>query len=360
MTWLVHRLRSWLRRGNRTAAGPQPAIPRHDHEQLEREAIEWGARAGRDASEGRHHADTIDELPGRRLIAQTCGLRLTDTEIALQRQASALHAKALAARQREQDGLEAHEREALELAALDRDLQAAVPDRAPHTAIYLVLLGLLGVAEFPTVRTALQMFPAGHVTRTVLAVALSIVLACAAHFLAKTLRAAIDGHGRRGEATLQRAVAAFLLAALAALVLLMAITRGASFRDISEITGGAFGDPELMGWMLFTLQVTLLAIAVAVALLHADGDEWRRLKRAVEQARKRERQAKARRDNAAIRRSTLEQQITDHPRLARGILIAEQQFAECIVQLHDAHYAAAASHRPMAPTIPLRGRERAA
>ena len=83
-----------------------------------------------------------------------------------------------------------------------------------------------------------------------LAVALSGVLACAAHFLAKTIRAAIDARADsdgRGEARLQLAVGLFSAVAVVGLVVMMGFTRGESFKEITALTGGAFGDPVLTG-----------------------------------------------------------------------------------------------------------------
>ncbi len=357
--------RAWRNAQARPAAPVPLAMladaPRHAPERLEHDAIEWGTRAGDDASQGRRHADTIDELPGRKLIEETCGLRLTDIDVALAHRTSVLHSETGAAAQHERDATEAHEREAQSLAALDRELHAAPPDRGPHWLIYLPLLALLGLAEYPTVSTALRTFPADATTRRLLAIALSGVLACAAHFLAKTIRAAVDRRDQgRGEARLQLTVAVSSLLAVGGLVVMMAITRGESFKDITELTGGVFGDPELTGWMLFALQVTLLAIAIAAALQHAHGDDARRLRRNGRRARKRERRAKARRDECGITHAALEQQLTDLPELAQAIVATERQLRERVMQLHDAHYAAAASRRPMAPSIPLRGRTKKA
>jgi hypothetical protein len=351
-------------------AAPEPTswplihgLPRHSPAELEREAIRWGECAGVDAAEGRHHAERISELPGRRLVEESGTLRLAEIEVAVGRELSDLRADAASAERRERDAAAVHAHEAATVAELDAQLRDSEPNRAPHIVFYLLVLALLASAEFPTVSSALRAFPADHTTRVMLALALSGVLACAAHFLAHTLRAAIDaraaGQHRRREAHLQTAVAVVFTIAVVGLVALMGLSRGQSFQKIAQLSGGVFGDPQMTSWMLLALQVVLLAIALALALLHAHGHEARRLTRALRRARKRERRAKAQHDATAVRRSAADQRLADLPQLADALRASEGQLRERNLQLHDAHYIADASRRPNAPVLSLHASEAA-
>jgi len=252
---------------------------------LHRAARVRGRRAGRAAAFGNPHADRIHELPGRTWIEKSVHARLSEIRrvvhqrgIDIRHNIQSLGARAGAETARLHEAKEDLER-------TDAEIEALPPNRSPGWITYGVVLLLLASAEYPTLKSALATFPGDSFTRNALAIVLNGVLAVAAHYLAKSVRAVVDEgqHRERGDRRFEMRLVTIqvviFFVAIVGLMAFMGLTRGESFAKQAGLTGGLIGNPDLLAGLMLTLQLLLFVIAVVVGLLHAEGDRARHLKR---------------------------------------------------------------------------------
>jgi hypothetical protein len=337
--------------GRRGRRGGQAVVPTLSGERqaasvpaLRRAARTGGRRAGRAAALGQPHADRIRDLPAREGLAT--GVRGRIAEVRRVVQQAGVDARQLLERATHQEAARAAQaRDAREDAAeAARRLEALPADHSPPSWVYLLVLLLLAGAELPTLLTALQTFPAGGEVRTLLAVVLSGVLAAAAHYLARTLRTAVDERGRTDggrrpvEVRLLTGQIVLLGGTLVGLIVFMGLTRGESFAVQAELTGGLFGSAELLSGLMVTLQLVLLAIALAAGLLHAQGEPRRRLTWHRRRAAWRAWRAERHRARLGGRRAALQEELAGLPETERLWIAREEELLAELLARHDEAY----------------------
>ena len=228
-----------------------------------------------------------------------------------------------------------------ELARAERDLTEASSVHSPNLPTYLLVLGLLAAAEYPTLFSALRVFPFGAATRQFLACVLSVVLAVAAHYLAKricVLRASRDAG--RALPRFDTAFVGVFMVVIVGLMVVMSITRGDAFDQLASLTGNAFGDPAVLTALMLALQVTLFVIALAVGLQHTEGDPRRRAAKRHRRARRAARSTDARRGARVAEKSATQQELKNLAETERLWIAREDELLGELLARHDHAYEA--------------------
>ena len=309
---------------------------------LRRDARTRGRRAGRAAAFGQPHADRIEDLPGRILLEKSTRSRQQHA-----RELVLLRRRSLKARVRERADLiekaAGGAETASKNAAQTKHSLAALPlDQSPNVVSYVFVLLLLAAAEYPTLASALRVFPFDATTRQALAYILSGVLAVAAHYLAKRIRVLVDSRGAPWGARLFQGffVGLFVLV-IVGLMVAMSVTRGEAFNQIATLTGGAFGDPTLLALLMLAVQVTLFVVALAVGLQHADGARRRQTAKQLRRAERDVRKANARHEALVAEKTTDEEELKTMSETERLYVEREDELLGELIARHDHAYEAA-------------------
>jgi uncharacterized membrane protein len=311
---------------------PEPA------RSLRRGACKRGRKAGRAAAFGHPQAERIQELPGRVMLEKAVLKRKKHAEMWVNTRKKTLRASIaeLPARITKAAGEAKGTKEAVR--QLEHDRAALPSDHSPSAFTYLLVLGLLAAAEYPTLISALRVFPFGAATRQSLAYILSGVLAVAAHYLAKRIRAMrdarADGRGWGFEALFVALFAIVVVALMAA----MSFTRGDAFGQLAVLTGNAFGDPALLTALMLAVQVTLFVIALAVGLQHADGDARRQLRKGIRRAKRELRIAVACHEGLVALKANEEEELKVIDETKRLWLAEEDELLGELLACHDHAY----------------------
>jgi hypothetical protein len=267
----------------------EPGVPAG---RLRRLGRRLGRKDGRLTALGGPLADTTEQLPGRQLLTKSMDVRIADIKRFVHERESELKA-AIAKVKEQRDNAAARLGEVQkEHDRAQAELESLPSDRAMPTWLYLICLILLGVFEYPTIAAALETFPAGRITRVVLGIALSGALAVMAHFVARNIRRVIEESQRSDrkrrvmELRTQEILLGLSIVGIIALMATLALTRGGSFSDIANLTGGEFHHTGIAGWLMLSLQFVLFVIALAAGLSHAEGDARRHLRHEVRKLRK--------------------------------------------------------------------------
>jgi uncharacterized membrane protein len=307
---------------------------------LRRGARKRGRKAGRAAAFGHPQAERIQELPGRVMLEKAVLKRKKHAEMWINNRKKTLRASIaeLPARITKAAGEAKGAKESVK--QLEHDRAALPSDDSPSLLTYLLVLGLLAAAEYPTLSSALQVFPFGAATRQWLAYILSGVLAVAAHYLAKRIRAMRDardaGRGGRFEALLVGLFVVVVVGLMAA----MSLARGDAFEHLAALTGNAFGDPMLLTALMLAVQVTLFVIALAVGLQHADGDARRDLRKRIRRAKRTARFAVARHEGLVALKANEEEELKAIDETKRLWLGEEDELLAGLLACHDHAYEA--------------------
>src|SRR4051812_27250619 len=236
---------------------------------LRRGARTRGRKAGRAAAFGHPQAERMQDLPGRLMLEMTVKKRQDWARDWIVSRKKTLRASisGLPGRISSAGGEVKGAKDALKQA--DHALADLRDEHSPNAFSYLLVLGLLASAEYPTLTSALQVFPFGHGTRQFLAYILSGVLAVAAHYLAKRLQVLRNAREQGQRRPFEKIFVGIFVIAVIALMTAMSLTRGDAFDHLAKLTGNAFGDPLLLTALMLAVQVMLFVIALAVGLQHA-------------------------------------------------------------------------------------------
>jgi uncharacterized membrane protein len=306
---------------------------------LRRGARIRGRRAGRAAAFGHPQAERMQDLPGRVMLEKAVRKR--------QNYASAWVAdrkQSLKARIAELPGLTSAAASTAK-AAKDTTAHTKVElgglpaDHSPRAIGYLFVLGLLILAEYPTLQSALRVFPFGPGTRQALSYILSGVLAVAAHYLAKRIRVVLDS--RDADRRTRRFEAFFVIVfalVIVALMTAMSVTRGDAFNQLATLTGGAFGDPALLTALMLTVQVTLFVIALAVGLQHAEGDNRRQLTKQLKRDEREARSTKTHHEALIAEKAADQEELKNMSETERLWIAREDELLGELLAGHDHAY----------------------
>lgn len=251
---------------------------------LRRGARVRGRKAGRAAAFGYPQAERMHDLPGR-LMLETAVAKRTDWAkewIVSREQTLRASVNGLAGRISGAAGEVKAAKEHLRQA--ESELANLRDERSPNLVSYVLVLGLLAAAEYPTLQSALQVFPGDGSTRRFLAIILSGVLAVAAHYLATRLQVLRDAREEGQRRPFDAVFVAIFVVSVIALMAAMGLARGDAFARLASLTGGAFGDPALLTALMLAVQVMLFIIALAVGLQHAGGDRRRAVVKRIRRA----------------------------------------------------------------------------
>ena len=251
---------------------------------LRRGARVRGRKAGRAAAFGYPQAERMQDLPGR-LMLETAVAKRKDWAkewIVSREQTLRASVSGLAGRISSVAG---------EVKAAKEDLKQAGSELAnlrdehgPSLVAYLFVLGLLAAAEYPTLASALRVFPFDASTRKFLAYILSGVLAVAAHYLAKRVQVLRDAREEGRRRPFDTVFVGIFVVTVIGLMAAMSLARGDAFAQLASLTGGAFGDPAVLTALMLAVQLMLFIIALAVGLQHAAGDRRRAVVKRIRRA----------------------------------------------------------------------------
>jgi uncharacterized membrane protein len=305
---------------------------------LRRDARKHGRKAGRAAAFGHPQTERIDDLPGRQMLEKAVGKRQRYAEQWIISRKKTLRAaiSAMPGRISKAGGDAKAAKDHVK--QLDGDLTSLPADHSPSFFTYLLVLGLLAAAEYPTLSSALRVFPFGPVTRQALTYILSLVLAVAAHYLAKRIRALRDAQAEGRPRRFETVFVGVFVVVVIGLMAAMSLTRGDAFNQLAAITGNAFGDPLMLTALMLAVQVTLFVIALAVGLQHADGDARRQMVKRVRGAKREARAAVARHEGLIARKAIEEEELKSIDETKKVWLAQEDQLLGELQTRHDAAY----------------------
>ena len=150
---------------------------------------------------------------------------------------------------------------------------------------YWLLLALLGVVEFPLLRVLLTRVPLSDFGRDGLALLVGLASIAGLHLLAPSVLVVRKPEGEGIEGRRRFFFHACLLAAgllfSLALGIGLAIVRGSEIEDLSKRFAGGITAPDALAVALAGLWFFVLVAALALAVAHAEGDQWRRRAAAV-------------------------------------------------------------------------------
>ena len=344
----------------RRRGGSLPATPKLDSaklmsvSRLRQEAKGHGRKSGRLAARYSPERTTIEDLPGRRLIAEECSRRIAATRQRSHEKLVGLQGQVEGARLRTDAAKRVHDDAEAEVVA-----EAAAVERAPKasgvfTAAYLLCLLGIGLAEYPTIRIAVEIFPADYWTRVLLAVILSGVGAVLAHTVAHSLHRAVVAwptrHEDRPRFTVNMITTVVVALAFVGTLTGLAFARSDGLISAEEATSDVFSNGATMAWVLLAVQVGLLVMAIWFGYVQAEGNERRAAKWRLKRARKRSVKANARYIRAQEQQASLAQQIDGLAEEEARALAQEESLRNTLVHQHDTSYEHA-EHSLLAQTI---------
>jgi hypothetical protein len=325
-----------------------PAAPKLDTAKLmsvgrlRQEAKGHGRKSGRLAARYSPERTTIEDLPGRRLIGEECSRRIAATRQRSHERAVMLQATVEGSRLRTQAAGKRHEAIRAEVKSEEAAVVAAPKSSGVATIAYFACLLGIALAEYPTVRVAVDIFPADYWTRVLLAVILSAVGAALAHTLSHFLHRAKEAwptrREKRADFTVDAVIAGGVGVLLIGALVGMAFARSSGLIAAEELSRGTFADGETMAWVLLAIQLALVGMAAGFGYVQSEGSERRKALRRLEKARKKEEKANEQYIRAQETQAQIEQEIAGLADEESRALAQEATLKETLVHEHDAAY----------------------
>jgi uncharacterized membrane protein len=332
-------------RPGRGVTEESPAIHLTDDKPESARALRRGARvrgrkAGRAAAFGHPQAERIHDLPGRQMLEKSVHKRqrYANAWIVSRKQTLRASIGELPGRITTAAGNLKTAKEQLKQS--ERALGELRDDHSPSLFTYLLVLGLLASAEYPTLASALRVFPFDAGTRKFLGFVLSGVLAVAAHYLAKRINVLRDARAEGRKRPFEVVFVTIFVIAVVGLMAAMSLTRGDAFNEIATITGNAFGNPALLTTLMLAVQVMLFVIALAVGLQHAEGDTRRKLAKTVRRAKREVRRKVGWHEGLLATKARDEEELKNIGETERLWLAEEDELLGELLTRHDHAYEA--------------------
>lgn len=321
---------------------------------LRQEAKGHGRKSGRLAARYSPERTTIEDLPGRRLIGEECSRRIAATRQKAHEKAVMLQATVEGSRLRTQAAGKRLDDLQAEVRSEEAAVEAAPKSSGVATIAYFACLLGIALAEYPTIRIAVDIFPADYWTRVLLAVILSAVGAVLAHTLSHFLHRAKEAwptrREKRADFTVDAVIAGGVGLLLVGALVGMAFARSSGLIAAEEQSSGAFADGETMAWVLLAIQLALVGMATGFGYVQSEGNERRAATRRLRKSRKKEDKANEAYIRAQETQAHIEQEMAGLADEESRALAQEAALKETLVHEHDAAYEHA-EHSLIAQTI---------
>jgi hypothetical protein len=309
---------------------------------LRQEAKGYGRKSGRLAARYSPERTTIEDLPGRRLIGEECSRRIAATRQKAHEKAVMLQASVEGSRLRTQAAGKRFEDLQGEVKSEESAVAAAPKSSGVATIAYFTCLIGIALAEYPTIRIAVDTFPADYWTRVLLAVILSAVGAVLAHTLSHFLHRAKEAwparREKRADFTVDAVIAGGVGFLLIAALVGMAFARSSGLLAAEEQSSGTFSDGETMAWVLLAIQLALVGMATGFGYVQSEGNARRAAIRRLKRARKKEEKANEQYIRAQEKQAQIEQEMAGLGDEESRALAQEVALKETLVHEHDAAY----------------------